>query len=82
MPERQLIAFVLGSELKLLSTKRFKQGHVWFCEKVRREPEACPKCACLSTTRYGIAWALVRDEDVLSLAEISVRADLERSCVG
>lgn len=66
VPERQLIAFVLGKELKLVATKRFKQGHLWLCEKVRRGPEACPKCATLSSTRYGVAFSTVRDEDVRS----------------
>lgn len=64
MPEWNLTSFVLGNELKLLSTKRFKQGHIWHCEKLRIGPESCPKCARLSSTRYGVAWTVVHDEDI------------------
>lgn len=63
-PGSELIKFVLGKELKLIATKRFRQGHMWLCEKVRREAETCPKCATLSSTRFGTAWVLVRDEDL------------------
>lgn len=64
VPEQKLILFVLGRELKLTQTKRYKEGHIWFCEKLVRQPEVCPKCASLSQTRFGIAWTTVRDEDV------------------
>ncbi len=64
VPSHELIKFVLGKELKLLRTRRFKQGHLWLCEKSKREPEACPKCASLSSTRYGSVVVTVRDEDL------------------
>lgn len=64
VPEVHLTAFVIGKELKLISTSRFRHGHLWLCEKVGRGPEACPKCASLSSTRFGKAWVLVRDEEV------------------
>lgn len=64
VPERQLISFVLGKELKLVSTKRFKHGYLWLCEKSKREPEICPKCARFSVTRYGVVWVTIRDESV------------------
>lgn len=63
-PERQLINFVLGSELKLLSTRVYKKGYLWECEKARTGPEPCPKCATLSSARAGKATTTVRDEDV------------------
>ena len=64
MPERQLIKFILGSELKLIRTERRSHGHTWIVEKVRGAHEICPRCATPSTRRYGRATAMVRDEAV------------------
>lgn len=64
VPANQLISFVLGKELKLIETRRFRQGYRWFCEKRRLGPEICPKCATPSTRQAGVAWTTVHDEDV------------------
>lgn len=66
MPEKNLIHFILGTELKLLSTQRFRQGWLWECEKVRKDGEVCPRCATVSAARSGVAWVTVQDEEVRS----------------
>ena len=66
VPESQLIKFILGRELKLLKTVKFKQGHQWILEKIRVGPEACPKCAELSSVRFGVVWVVVREEEIRS----------------
>lgn len=63
MPTSQITEFFLPKELKLLSTRRFKQGHIGEVEKVRQAFEICPKCATTaSKTRCGRVSVTVRDE--------------------
>lgn len=64
MPTSEITEFFLPKELKLLSTRRFKQGHIWEVEKVRQPFEICPKCATASKTRCGRVSVTVRDEPV------------------
>ena len=63
-PERHITNFILGSELKLIKTRSFKNGRIWECEKINLKGEVCPKCATLSTSRAGVAFTQVKDEDV------------------
>lgn len=64
MPVSEITEVFLPKELKLLSTKRFKQGHIWEVEKVRQSFEICPKCASASNTRCGKVSVTIRDEPV------------------
>lgn len=64
-PERHITNFILGSELKLLKTRPFKSGRIWECEKISSGMgEVCPKCASLSKSKSGIAFTIVKDEDI------------------
>lgn len=63
-PEQNLINFMLGKELKLLSTRTHRRGFIWECEKLRAAGEVCPRCATLSTAQSGVAWTTVREEDL------------------
>lgn len=63
-PERHITNFILGSELKLIRTRSFRNGRIWDCEKVSKNGEVCPKCAHLATGRSGVAFTQVKDEDV------------------
>jgi len=64
MPEHDLALFLLPKELKLLSTRPFRNGYLWEVEKTRQEFEVCTKCATPSNTRAGRCTALVRDQEV------------------
>lgn len=62
MPERDDISrFFLSPELKFISSKKYKKGHLWEVEKVRQSCEICPKCATPSNVRYGRVTTLVRE---------------------
>lgn len=67
MPWERLSQSILGTELKLISTRQHRKGYLWDVEKVRKGPEVCPKCATPSRARYGIARALVRQESLWGL---------------
>ena len=62
MPLNEITEVFLPKELKLLSTKRFKQGYIWNVEKIRQAFEICPKCATASNTRSGRVSVTIRDE--------------------
>ncbi len=65
MLERDNIShFFLPPELKFISAKKFKNGHIWYVKKLRQEFEVCPKCASPSTTRCGKAYSTVREEQI------------------
>ena len=57
---------VIGNEFELLTTRTFRDGHIWVVRKKRREAEICPKCGTLSNTRAGKAKTCVRDEPLRS----------------
>jgi transposase len=62
MPVSEFTHIFLSKELKLLSTKRLKQGYVWEVEKRRQAFEVCPKCASPSNVRAGRVSVTVREE--------------------
>jgi len=64
MHEHDLALFLLPKELKLLSTRTFRNGYLWEDEKVRQKFEIYLKCATPSNTRAGRFTALVRDQAV------------------
>jgi len=65
MPKRDHISrFFLSPELKFISSKRYKNGHLWEVIKIRQPHEICPKCATPSHTRYGRAKSLVREATI------------------
>lgn len=55
---------ILGKELKFLSGRIYRSGHIWEVEKVRTEFEVCPRCASISKVRCGRIKVLVREESV------------------
>lgn len=67
MLSKELNAFLVGNHLKLLSTKRFKEGFLWDVEKVRSE-NACLKCGSLKTVRAGRCTTTVREESIRETA--------------
>lgn len=62
MPWERLSRSILGTELKLISTRQHRKGYLWEVEKLRKGPEICPKCASPSNARYGVCSVLVRQE--------------------
>ncbi|MFN8847706.1 MAG: hypothetical protein ACK5W9_12720, partial [Bdellovibrionales bacterium] len=62
MPWERLSRSILGTELKLISTRQHRKGYLWEVEKLRIGPEICPKCATPSASRYGACSAVVRQE--------------------
>jgi transposase len=68
MPWERLSRSILGTELKLISTRQHRKGYLWEVEKLRKGPEICPKCATPSTSRYGVKQVLVRQENLWGLA--------------
>lgn len=66
MPVPDLARFLLTKELKLIATKRFRNGYLWVVEKARQKIEVCPKCATPCTVRAGKAISVVRDECIRS----------------
>lgn len=62
MPWERLARSILGTELKLISTRQHRQGYLWEVEKVRSNCEICPKCATPSNVRYGVCCVVVRQE--------------------
>lgn len=59
---------LLGKELKFLSSKKYKSGHLWDVEKIRGECEICPKCATPSKVRCGKLQIIVREESIRKTA--------------
>jgi transposase len=59
---------LLGSELKFLSSKAYRGGHIWDVKKARREFEICPKCASPSKIRCGRLRVIVREESIRQTA--------------
>lgn len=65
MPGKDFITqFFLSPELKFISSRRYKSGHLWEVEKLRQSCEICPKCATVSTVRSGKAYSTVRDKSI------------------
>ena len=64
MPSSEFSEFLVPKELKLLSTKRLRQGYLWELEKIRQAFEVCPKCANPSNTRCGRVSVTVREEPI------------------
>ena len=63
MPERDNISkFFLPPELKFISSRKHRGGHLWEVEKLRQHCEVCPKCATPSDVLYGKAISVVREE--------------------
>jgi transposase len=62
MPWERLSQAILGTELKLISTRQHRRGYLWDVEKVRSSSEVCPKCATPSNARYGACSVVVRQE--------------------
>ena len=63
LPE-SLAQDILGKELKFLSSRVYRSGHVWDVEKVRGAFEVCPRCASASDVRCGRVQVLVREESI------------------
>jgi len=59
---------LLGSELKFLSSRAYKSGHLWEVKKVRSGAEICPKCANPSNVRCGKLQVTVREESIRQTA--------------
>lgn len=68
MPWERLSQAILGTELKLISTRQHRKGYLWEVEKKRLGPEICPKCATPSTARYGVKQVTVRQENIWGLS--------------
>jgi transposase len=64
MPWKNLSRAILGTELKLLNTRSYRDGYLWEIEKTRGAFEACPRCAACSNSRYGKSYILVRQENL------------------
>lgn len=64
VPEQHLSKLILGKELKLLRSLRYREGRIWECEKLRQGAEVCPRCGTMCTRRSGKASSFVQDEDV------------------
>lgn len=64
MPWQRLSQSILGKELKLINTHRYRKGYLWEVKKVRSEFEICPKCATPSNSRYGSTHVLVRQDSL------------------
>lgn len=65
MPKRDNISkFFLSPELKFITSRKYKTGHIWEVEKLRQEFEICPKCASPSNVRCGRVTTTVRDESL------------------
>lgn len=55
---------LLGQELKFLSSKVYRSGHIWEVKKIRAEFEICPKCATPSRVLCGRVQVIVREESI------------------
>jgi transposase len=67
MLTKDLNAFLIGNHLKLLKTKRFKEGFLWDVEKLRSE-NTCIKCGSVKTVRAGKITTTVREESVRTVS--------------
>jgi transposase len=67
MLTKDLNAFLIGNHLKLLKTKRFKEGFLWDVEKLRSE-NPCIKCGSVKTVRAGKITTTVREESVRTVS--------------
>lgn len=55
---------LLPKELKFLSSRAYRNGHLWEVEKVRQDFEICPRCATPSKVRAGRAYTTVREAPI------------------
>lgn len=67
MLNRHLNAFLIGNHLKLLSTKRFREGVLWDVEKLRSK-NPCLRCGSGKTVRAGKITTTVREESIRGVA--------------
>ncbi len=51
---------VLHHELEFISSRSYRNGHLWEVRK-KRKPQPCRRCGLFSERRYGKATALVRE---------------------
>lgn len=65
MPWEKVARSILGTELKLTSTRSHKNGFLWEVEKNRSPCEVCPKCASPSNSRYGFKYVLIRQTPLM-----------------
>lgn len=61
MPEYNLADEILPKELKFVSSKAFRNGHLWDVVKVRNAFEVCPRCTEQSSVQCGKVYVLVRE---------------------
>jgi transposase len=62
MPWEKISRSILGTELKLIQSRNYKNGYLWDVEKKRSSFEACPRCANPSNSRYGISVVKIKEE--------------------
>ncbi len=55
-----VIDAILHQDLEFISSRRFRNGHLWEVRK-KRSPQPCRRCGLFSSFRYGTAKALVRE---------------------
>ncbi len=55
-----VIDAVLHQDLEFISSKRFRNGHLWEVRK-KRSPQPCRRCGLFSDRRYGKAVVLIRE---------------------
>lgn len=61
MPDLNLADQMLPKELKFISSKTYRNGHLWEVFKVRNDFEICPRCASKSSVRCGRVKVTVRE---------------------
>lgn len=64
MPEFNLADQMLPKELKFISSKTYRNGHLWEVFKIRNDFEICPRCATKSSVQCGKVWVTVREAPV------------------
>ncbi len=63
LSEHHINAFLVGNNLKLLSMRVHRSGHLWEVQKLPTE-NACLRCGSVRTVRAGKCTSVVRDEPV------------------
>lgn len=66
MLDRDLNSFLVGNHLKLLSSKRFKEGYLWEVEKLNSD-SPCLRCGSVNTIKAGRCTTTVREEPIRSV---------------
>lgn len=65
LTDRHLNRFLVGNNLKVISMRAFKSGHLWDVEKIR-SGSPCLRCGSVNTVKSGKCTTTVRDEPVRS----------------